>query len=169
MSAAALHHTGWYENSKGRKSHFHPNEFFCRCGSCDSRSVRVDSLLIDWLDYIRQETGAPLIISSGIRCREYNARISGAPNSYHIPRSGILLGSDIRSGSDDYPPERVYVVASRFTAIGGRGIYVRHTHVDVRPFRMEWHRGRSGPKAVERDLARAANWALKAGSGFDLT
>ena len=40
--------------------------------------------LIDYLDKVREEFGAPISVSSGYRCPELNRAVGGSPSSQHI-------------------------------------------------------------------------------------
>jgi uncharacterized protein YcbK (DUF882 family) len=54
-------------------AHFSRSEFACKhCGQ-----VSVSPLLIDVLEDIRAFAGIPLVITSGYRCPEHNAAVSG--------------------------------------------------------------------------------------------
>ncbi len=52
---------------------FSRTEMKCRCG-CGKADM--DEGFMDWLQTVRNMYGAPMIISSGYRCPEYNNRIS---------------------------------------------------------------------------------------------
>lgn len=53
--------------------YFKVEEFACRCG-CGRNGIRSD--FVSWLDGVRHELGAPMIVTSGYRCPEHNARVS---------------------------------------------------------------------------------------------
>lgn len=50
----------------------------CGCGMIPQQST------IDSLQALRQLWGKPLKITSAARCKTYNAKIGGAPNSQHV-------------------------------------------------------------------------------------
>lgn len=52
--------------------------------------------LMEMLEVVRGKYGKPIIVSSGYRCKELNARIGGAQNSDHT----FAAAADIRSVSD---------------------------------------------------------------------
>lgn len=62
--------------------YFKESEFKCKCGKC--RSITPPDELIDILCQIREHYGKPVIINSGYRCKEHNAKIGGAPQSRHV-------------------------------------------------------------------------------------
>lgn len=59
---------------------FNREEFACRCG-CGFDTV--DSKLIDVLQFLRDESGLKVKITSGCRCVPYNAKVGGSTNSQH--------------------------------------------------------------------------------------
>lgn len=68
------------ENEKlGR--HFHVREFACKDGT---QAIFIDEYLWTILDILREETGKPVIITSGYRTPQHNAKVGGAKYSYHI-------------------------------------------------------------------------------------
>lgn len=103
--------------------HFHRTEFACNCG-CGFDTVDVDTLEI--LEAIRTHFGKPVIINSGCRCPDYNAKVGGAPNSQHT----LGRAADIRVQGVE--PSDVYdwLAANFPTASLGR--YATFTHVDTR-------------------------------------
>ena len=61
---------------------FAPEEFGCKCG-CGC-SVEMDRGLLQLADRVREHFGAPVTVSSGIRCESHNARVGGVANSRHL-------------------------------------------------------------------------------------
>lgn len=61
--------------------HFKVKEFACRNGS---QVVFIDEYLVSVLDILRQKIGKPVIITSGYRTPEWNAKCNGAKYSYHM-------------------------------------------------------------------------------------
>ncbi len=55
---------------------FKAPEFACRCDECNSTGYEMNMNFILALDYLRQQLGSPMIITSGYRCPEYNDRIA---------------------------------------------------------------------------------------------
>ena len=67
------------------KSKFTNYEFKCKCG-CDFGTMEkdIDPNLINRLNMIRILYGKPMVVTSGARCKEYNAKIGGLPDSAHL-------------------------------------------------------------------------------------
>lgn len=65
--------------------HFVPDEFRCRCGraECDA-PAEPEQALVALLDLLRDDVKAPLVITSGLRCRWWNEHEGGEPNSGHL-------------------------------------------------------------------------------------
>lgn len=65
--------------------HFTKDEFACKCGGkyCDGYPVEPSWDLVEVAVLIRDHFGVPVIISSGIRCKQHNANVGGVWNSYH--------------------------------------------------------------------------------------
>lgn len=61
--------------------HFKVKEFACKDGS---QAVFIDTHLVSILDILRNKVGKPVIITSGYRTPEWNAKCGGAKYSYHL-------------------------------------------------------------------------------------
>jgi uncharacterized protein YcbK (DUF882 family) len=103
--------------------HFSRHEFACSDG-CGFDTVDVATLEI--LEAIRTHFNAPLEVTSGARCVEYNASIGGAENSQHTyGRAADIQVSNVS-------PKDVYDwVALNFPFVS-LGSYTTFTHVDTR-------------------------------------
>lgn len=60
--------------------YFKPSEFECRCG-CKANAM--EQSFLNRLGMLRTAYNAPLIITSGFRCKPYNEKIKGSKNSQH--------------------------------------------------------------------------------------
>ncbi len=111
-------------------TNFWSSEFRCPCKKCVMKKVLVDDLLLFKLEMVRISCGnKPVIILSGNRCEEENAKVGGFPNSAHIPIPKGK-GSDIKVKG--VKPIKLGLIASK---VGGLriGIAKWGIHVDVRP------------------------------------
>ena len=107
---------------------FSLHEFECRDGS---NLVKLEEELIDKLQKLRVQVGKPIIVNSGYRTSEYNAKIGGAPKSQHMEGKA----ADIRVIG--VTPVQVAKLAKQ-VGFRGVGIYDTFTHVDVRLTPTEW-------------------------------
>ncbi len=108
--------------------HFSAHEFRCRDGS----EHPIDPRLIAMLETIRAHFGVPVTVTSGYRSPNYNRKVGGAKNSYHVRGMAAdiqLLGVDpaeVRGWCDAQFPD------------DGVGRYATFTHVDCRGHRARW-------------------------------
>lgn len=64
--------------------YFSRREFACKCGRyCNGFPVEPNMLLIEQADAVCEHFGAPIFISSGVRCDQHNANVGGASGSRH--------------------------------------------------------------------------------------
>ena len=60
-------------------------EFRCPCGKCGGFPVEPEEILVRLADQVRDHFGAPVTVSSGVRCQTHNDELPGsAKNSYHV-------------------------------------------------------------------------------------
>ena len=110
---------------------FKASEFACK-GTGKLPEDGMDPKLIELLEEIRTHfDNAPIIINSGYRTPEHNAKVGGAKGSYHVKG----MAADIRVGG--VKPSKVYNYLNTFHT-GGLGRYARFTHVDVRDGKARW-------------------------------
>ena len=65
--------------------HFTRGEFACKCGSyCDGYPAEMDRTLVQTADRLRKHFGAPVLVSSGLRCSRHNTAVGGVSNSRHL-------------------------------------------------------------------------------------
>ena len=64
---------------------FDPEEMKCKCGGkyCDGYPHEIQPLLMQILDRARRWSGHPIVIVSGLRCKEWNRIQGGVDNSQH--------------------------------------------------------------------------------------
>lgn len=106
---------------------FKPDEFVCRCpNQCPQKDAveYMDHSLLILLDFLRMRLHHPVIVSSGLRCEDWNEHVGGAPTSYHIRGQA----ADIYSPSVSL--DRVYLHCERLK-FSGIFRYPTHIHVDV--------------------------------------
>ena len=91
--------------------YFAAAEFACKCGieGCSAPKAPHPSLLLK-LEAMREIYGAPIVISSGLRCPAHNAKVGGTTGSEHLtgygadlacPNSGVrwrLVAAALKAG-----------------------------------------------------------------------
>lgn len=111
--------------------HFNREEFACKCG-CGFATV--DVKLIQLLETVRNHFNAPVTISSGCRCKAYNAKIGGAKNSKHM--EGIAADITVKGVSPDEVHKFITEHVGNYWA--GIGKYATFTHIDSRQTPARW-------------------------------
>lgn len=126
--------------TKGDKTklsdNFKVSEFACHGnGCCDT--VKIDSLLVDYLQKIRNHFGKTVTISSGYRCPTHNKSVNGATASRHA--TGQAADIVIKGVT---PAE----IAKYAESIGIKGIGLYETakdgyfvHIDTRTYKSFWY------------------------------
>lgn len=76
--------------------HFTKEEFRCKCGGkyCGGFPAQPEKKLLLLADRVREHFGAPVIVSSGVRCKTHNAYVGGAGASRHM--SGKAMDFTVR-------------------------------------------------------------------------
>lgn len=103
--------------------HFKAREFQCKD---KTEGLLVATELLDILEKIRSYFNAPVIINSGYRTPSWNAKIDGAPNSYHC--KGMAADIVVKGHSS----QEVAKYADSIMEQGGIIRYTNFVHVDVR-------------------------------------
>ncbi|PIE73512.1 MAG: peptidase M15 family protein [Deltaproteobacteria bacterium] len=118
--------------------HFDLAEF--ACPHC-KEVIAPPSELIEILEDIRAHFKAPVIINSGYRCKEHNAKIGGASKSYHL--KGVAV--DIRVKGIKTQDLFSYCAQKyQDTPIGLAGkvnynnVYGGFVHIDARGVKARW-------------------------------
>lgn len=111
--------------------HFKVKEFAQKDFRCDK--VIVETELIDVLEDIRAHFNKPVIVTSGYRTPEYNAKIGGIKNSQHTKGTA----ADIKVSGIQAKEVQKYLI-HKYTDKYGIGSYSTFTHIDVRAKKARW-------------------------------
>ncbi len=108
---------------------FNLREFECHC--CGM--VKVEPLLVERLQKLRDAIGRPLHITSGFRCPAHNDAVGGASLSQHL----YGKAADISISNLPLTPVQLAQIAE---AVGfdGIGIYPNFVHIDIRGRKARW-------------------------------
>lgn len=118
---------------KQLSAHFKVREFACGDGS---DAILVAPRLVMVLETIRAHFGAPVVIHSGYRTPQHNAKVNGAAHSQHC--YGTAADISVRGQT----PAQVAAYARQLMPDwGGVGVYTQKgfTHIDVREVRADWN------------------------------
>ena len=109
--------------------HFTRKEVECKCGC----GMLPDPAFLVKLEALRVWWGRPMVINSGARCPEYNAKLKGASHkSYHM--RGRAADVAIGLGMDRYDFVRL-AMKEGFTGIGVGKDFI---HIDNRDIPAMW-------------------------------
>ncbi len=110
--------------------HFTIEEMRCPCcKKCD-----MDEKFMHGLESLRIDFGRPLIINSGYRCKEHNAKLlNSSPHSWHLKG----LATDI--SWDEFDAATKFIILQKAMMIfHGIGIGKSYLHVDLGGFEKVW-------------------------------
>lgn len=111
------------DKQKQLQTHFMGKEMACKDGTAEYMYAPE---LMRVLESIREHFGKPVIINSGYRTPEWNTKVGGAKNSYHV--KGMAADIVVKGVS----PKQVAEYASVIMQNGGVIRYTNFTHIDVR-------------------------------------
>ena len=117
---------------KQLSAHFKVREFACGDGS---DAVLVAPRLVMVLETIRAHFGAPVVIHSGYRAPQHNAKVHGAAHSQHCDRMAADFSVAVQN-----PAGVAAYARSIMPDWGGVGIYAKKgfAHIDVRETPANW-------------------------------
>jgi uncharacterized protein YcbK (DUF882 family) len=98
-------------------------------GCCDGGAYKVNPILLEKLDQLREMIGGPVELSCAYRCPEHNAEVGGVSNSQHV----LGNAADVQTPPYDHccTPEQLAWYCEQ-VGFDGIGIYDWGCHVDVR-------------------------------------
>lgn len=107
--------------------HFLVSEFDCKCGNCWVSGKQMQEHFMAGLEEARQIAGRPFVITSGMRCPEYNRQVGGVDSSAHL--SGWAADISARGFSS----RASILFALRSAGFNRIGIANSFIHVDSDP------------------------------------
>jgi len=107
--------------------HFWLYEFQCP----DCRCVKIDVRILEYLEILREMVARPIYITSGYRCPDYNLKVGGVKNSYH------LTGKAVDISTEKFNKVKISQYASQI-GFRGIGVYSNHIHLDIRDTPSYW-------------------------------
>ena len=88
--------SGWWKEIR----YFTRAEFRCPCGRCGGFPAEPAEKLVRLADQVRENFGAPVLPSSGVRCPEHNKAVGGVWNSYHLAGKALDFRIQGRSAAE---------------------------------------------------------------------
>jgi len=113
--------------SEQLSTNFWRSEFACHCGTGHRGGCGFDGIdpnLVRKLQILRDEIGAPIAITSGCRCVDYNNKIGGSPGSSHL----LGFAVDIYCHSSAGRMKIIKAALPLFKRIGIAGNFI---HLDI--------------------------------------
>lgn len=108
--------------------HFRRSEFQC---ACPCKADHIQPVFIAHLEDARRKYGGPMMITSGVRCPEHNAKVGGVPDSAHVTG----WAADIACTTSDQRFKLINALLSAgFKRIGVASNFV---HCDLDPSKPE--------------------------------
>ena len=120
--------------------YFKIDEFKCKCGKCKMPPNMPPQELIDVLEDIREHFG-PVVINSGYRCPEHNAKIGGAKSSRHTFGDAVdivvkgIKTIDVYNYIIEKFGDKPYGIAKKIS----NNPYAGFVHIDVRGKKARWN------------------------------
>lgn len=111
------------DKQKQLQRHFIGAEMACKDGATEYMYAPE---LMRILENIREHFGKPVIINSGYRTPEWNTKVGGAKNSYHM--KGMAADIVVKGVNAKQVAEYASVIMQN----GGVIRYTNFTHIDVR-------------------------------------
>jgi uncharacterized protein YcbK (DUF882 family) len=111
------------QNNEKVGPHFKVKEFACKDGST---ITFIDDYMVTILELLRKKLKKPIIITSGYRTPQHNAKVGGAKYSYHMRGMAV----DIRVNG--ISAKEVAKALDKIVEGGGIIVYNSWVHFDVR-------------------------------------
>lgn len=107
--------------------YFKREEFRCPCSRCGGFPVEPEEKLVRLAEQVREHFGAPVTVSSGVRCPAHNDELTGsAKNSYHVKGKAMDFAVKGKSAAQVMAYVRTLPVHYAYA------IDERYVHMDVK-------------------------------------
>jgi uncharacterized protein YcbK (DUF882 family) len=110
---------------------FSRKEFECKCG-CGEAFVDIN--LIQALQFVRDQYGKGIKITSGYRCAKHNAAEGGKPDSAHLTGKAVDISAN--NSRDRYTLIRL--LTNKFSRIGIAKTFIHVDVDDTKPQNVCW-------------------------------
>ena len=87
---------GWWPQIR----YFGREEFACKCGRCGGFPAEPEEKLVRLAETVRAHFGAPVTVSSGVRCPIHNLAVGGVANSRHLSGKAMDFRVQGKSASE---------------------------------------------------------------------
>lgn len=108
-------------------NNFTREEFRCHCGKCDMGYPDMQWSLLELLEEARKIAGQAFVITSAIRCPEWNEKVGGVDSSAHV--TGWAVDIAANTGSKRY----MIIDAVKLAGFNRIGIASNFVHIDNDP------------------------------------
>ena len=117
-------------------AYFNSTEFDCHGSYCCSTTV-INSILVSYLDKIREHFGAPITITSGYRCPTHNKNVGGATGSRHAKGDAVdIVVSGVAPREVAKYAESIGILGIGLYETSSDGFFV---HIDTRTTKSFWY------------------------------
>ena len=115
---------------------FTVSELSCHGSGCCS-TVKIDSILVDYLQKIRDHFGKPVTINSGYRCAKHNKAVGGASGSRHTKgQAADIVVKDVAPAEVAKYAESIGILGIGLYETAKDGYFV---HIDTRTEKAFWY------------------------------
>lgn len=120
--------------TKWSSKYFSAKEMECKCGICHRQVM--DDKLIELINYVREEVGVPITITSAFRCERWQQKLRGDGLQTAKGRSTHEMGQAVDLRCSDM--EKLKNAIEKHFEPYSIGYAASFYHVDMRPGKRRW-------------------------------